>query len=401
MALCSTKLKKMCSPPCIWKKNKGCKNICPTGKKLNPKTGRCKKVEKAKKSEKIFKQKSVIIKCSLNQIPMPDGKKCSDMELIDSGTYGCVMMPPITEKKYIIKNDIQYEDRENDDISKLYKGGYKEYLKELQILKFIQKIDPSNKFTTKLKGAQHLSSDAFDNKDTEVNYCLGNKKQGIYYQIILENGGKKLTDKYQLSYKKFLELFKQFLKGIIKLHKNKIVHRDIKPANVLIKKTKISLIDFGLSCRSKDVYIEKYNHILSYHYPWYPPEFYIASILLRGYPLNSAESILNIMRHEGYFAHSYMPISLQNIYEEGISNFIANIKQNGITKFDDIFTPEIALKADIFPIAHLLSALNKNIIYKNSKQKAFVENLYNRCIDCNPYTRISAEELYNAIVYQM
>ena len=209
-----------------------------------------------------------------------------------------------------------------------------------------------------------------------------------------------MTDRYQLSYKKFLQLFKPFLKGLIKLHSNGIIHRDIKPANVLIKKTKISLIDFGLSCRANDVYKAKHNHVLSYHYPWYPPEFYIAYILLRGYPLNSAESILNIMRHEGYFTHSYMPISLQNIYEEGISNFIGSIKHIGITNFDDIFTPELALKADIFPIAHLISALNKNIIYKNSKQQAFVQYLYNRCIDCNPYTRISAQELYDTIKHE-
>jgi serine/threonine protein kinase len=389
MALCSTKLKKNCSSPCIWKKNEGCRNICQRGKKINPKTGKCKKIDK-----KI----RLIIKCPLNQIPIPDGKKCSDMELIDSGTYGCVMMPPVTEKKYIIKNDIQYEDRANDDISKLYKAGYKEYLKELQILNFIQKIDPSNKFTTKLKGAQHLSSNIFDDIDSNVNYCLRNKKQNIYYQIILENGGKKLTDEYQLSYNKFLELFKPFIKGIIKLHKNGIVHRDIKPANVLIKKTKISLIDFGLSCRSKDVFKEKYNHILSYHYTWYPPEFYIAYILLRGYSLQNSESILHIMKHEGYFTHSYMTLSLQNIYEEGISKFIEDVKQSGITNFDDIFTPELALKSDMFPIAHLISALNKNIIYKNSEQKSFIEYLYNRCIDCNPYTRISSEELYNIII---
>ena len=396
MALCSTKLKKDCSSPCVWKKNKGCRNICPVGKNINPKTGRCKKIEKPK----LQKHTPITIKCSLNQIPMPDGKTCSDMELIDSGTYGCVMMPPVTEKKYIIKNDINYDDRANDDISKLYKAGYKEYLKELQILKFVQKLDPSNKFTTKLKGAQHLSRDVFEDIDTDVNYCLRNKKQNIYYQIILENGGKKLTDKYQLTYSKFLELFKGFIKGVIKLHRNGIVHRDIKPANVLIKKTKMSLIDFGLSCRAKDVFKAKYEHVLSFHYPWYPPEFYIAYILLRGYSLQNAESIIQIMRHEGYFTHSYMSLSLQNIYEEGIYNFIEDVKQSGITNYDDIFTPELALKSDIFPIAHLISALNKNIIYKNSQQKEFIEYIYNRCIDCNPYTRISAEELYDAISYQ-
>lgn len=391
MTSCSKLQKTKCSLPCMWMKDKGCRNSCPKGKILNPATGRCKKAENKKKEKTL----SPYITCQYNQIPMPDGQSCTDIELVDSGTYGCVMTPAIIESKYIVGSDVSYEDRANNDISKIYKSGYKHYKKELEILQFVKKIDPLNKFTTKLKAAQHISSRVFDDKDSEMNYCLSHRKQKTYYQIILENGGNKLTDKYQLSYRKFVELFKPFLKGLIVLHKNNIVHRDIKPANVLIKKTKISLIDFGLSCSAKDVYNAKSMHVLSYHYPWYPPEFYIAGILLHNTP--PLDSILSIMHQEGYFAHSFMTPSLKYIYEYGISKFIASIKTFGYTKFTEIFTPELAMKADVFPIAHLLSALSQNIIFDNSEQKIFIESLYNRCIDCNPYTRISLKDLYDAI----
>lgn len=42
-------------------------------------------------------------------------------------------------------------------------------------------------------------------------------------------------------------LFHQLISGIEYLHKNKIVHRDLKPENILLHKSKIKIVDFGLS----------------------------------------------------------------------------------------------------------------------------------------------------------
>lgn len=404
MVTCASLHKRRCVIPCEWKKGKGCKSICPAGKILNPETSRCKKKPKIKKSidqsSTVSKsvKKTSIIQCPYGLMPTPDNLSCTELHLIDSGASGCVISPPIIDSRYILHNQNQYVDRNNDDIGKIYKSSRGDYKEELHMLKFISKIDPKNTFTTKFKGAQHLSQNTFvDHANTDVQYCLRNSNNN-YYQIILENGGSKLSASYTLSFKKFLKLFEVFSRGLVLLQKYNIVHRDMKPANVLIKRNKISLIDFVLSCPVDEVYVSKYRHILSYHYPWYPPEFYIADIFMRGFAIqSSADFILSIMQNDGYFSHSYMSSEYRQIYEVGITHFFETIKQKGYTKFSQIFTDDIAFKADVFAIAHILIALDKNIDYENEKQQLFVEYLRDRCIDCNPFTRISMKELHSII----
>lgn len=339
--------------------------------------------------------------CPINQVLTPDKKKCKELKLNDSGTYGCIITPPIIEDRYIIKNDIKYTQSNNNDIAKIYKTGSKEYKKELKILKKIQKIDPNNIFTIKLKGAQTISSNVLNNNN-EITSCLNNNNVKYYYQIILENGGQNLKFDLNIKYKKFIKLFKKFIKGLVILQKHNLVHRDIKPANVLIKEDKISLIDFGLCCKTDDVYKSTSRYVLSYHYPYYPPEFYIASLCVyegeKGLDISKIiERSYETMIKDRYFDHSYMTPELKKTYENGIKDFINDIKLKKLTKYNDIFTKKIALKADVFPLSQLLATIYNKIKYNNINEKAFIYNIYTKCIECNPYKRISMQELYDIL----
>ena len=441
MVACSSMKKNTCVSPCEWVRGKGCKSICPRGKILNPATDRCKKVKadaakkecppgkeynpvtKRCKKIKTTRQKDTFvkptyvaktvkqspIKCPHDLMSTVDNKSCVELELIDSGTAGCVITPSIIEQIYIIHTDIEYENPDNNDIAKIYKSGYDDYKMELDVLKFVQKIDPQHIFTTQLKAANHLSSDVFlYHSNDRVRSCLGNLPLSTYYQIVLDNGGKKLSTSYELTFKKFLHLFETFMQGLVLMQQHNIVHRDMKPANVLIKRDKISLIDFGLACLASDVYKSKNDYILSYHYPWYPPEFYVAHTIMEymkdGYHIpeivHNSNTILEYMTDDDYFEQSYMTSTYKEMYKRGIQMFLTTIKQQGYTEYKQIFTTEMALKADVFPIGHLLIALDKNIIYDNGNQQTFVEQLRDRCLDCNPYTRISMQEIHDAVKKQ-
>jgi len=419
---CSKKRKNAClSPQCEWVTGKGCRtNVnhkeCPAGKEYNPYTKRCRKPcppgkEYNPETKRCRKNRSIPqitlppitpIKdiCPDGKVMKPDKSGCKSIKFISSGTYGCVITPPIFEEKYIIKEDIPYLDRANDDISKIYKSKLKHYEKELEILEKVEQIDPHHKFTIKLKGAQHISGNALVGNRRLMRCLESNRSE--YYQIILENGGKELFGKYEITFPNFLNLFKTFLEGMVILQNNKIVHRDIKPENVLITRKKLNLIDFGLYCYTSEVFREENEIFLNYKYPYYPPEFYVAYILLyyrNRYDGDIVEfhhylnKVYGIMEKNRYFNQSYMNPQLRQTYISGVIGFIADIKMRRYKSYDEVFNEEMALKTDIFPLGRLITALNKNIVFSDQSEKDFVDKLYIACSHCNPYRRATLKDL--------
>ena len=414
MAGCSKLRKSQCNTKkCMWIIGKRCRKKaatvfkCPRTLEYNSETKKCSKIKIKQilvESSKKSSSRLPILKCPPGELLLPDESLCKSIDFVGSGSFGCVITPPVFSKEYIIHEDIPYTNRANDDISKIFKKKQKHYEKELSILKKIQQIDPENKFTAKLKGAQHISPDALQG-NSKLQQCLKNASN-TYYQIILENGGKQLDAVYSIKYKDFLRLFTTFLEGMLSLQKKKLIHRDIKPLNVLITPTKINLIDWGLYCYAKELFDAKNEHVLAYEYPYYPPEFYVAYILLHYKDIVDGnqqvfhtylDKILPTMIHKGYFKHSYITQPLFMIYYKGVAAFINAIKQRGYSSYAEVFNEDLAYKTDVFPIAHLLEALDNNMIYSNHAQKDFVHELYKKCIDCNPYTRISFQELHKIV----
>jgi len=325
-----------------------------------------------------------------------------NIKLLDSGTYGCVISPPISDEKSIIEEYISYKNKDDNDVAKLYKKGVDSFQKELQQFVIIRKIDPNSKFTPKLKGALKIN----DKELTESNIisCLNNNK--LIYQIILENAGEKINTKFKISYQQFLLIFKEFLEGMIKMQKEGLVHRDIKPANVLFNGRRLNLIDFGMMCNKEDVYSKKSMSILSFKYPFYPPEFYVAYIFRMNINndndniefTENIDNVYGMMVRSQYFAfiNKYIKGEDFNKFKLGIKDFLSDIKKS-YTKYSDIFNSDLALKSDIYPLSFIISALNKNITFNEHSQKHFIDLLFRSCFEPNPLKRVTLEDLYELV----
>ena len=336
-----------------------------------------------------------------------------DRFVVSSGSYGCVVHPPVT--KDIVQDIAPYTDKNKGDVSKIFKGKKKDFTSEVKFLKKIEEIDPKSEFTTKFKGANEVKNTFLSNNNVfksnigNPSVCLG-KKKNSYFQIILEYGGVPVNiHEGKLDYKKFLQLFRKFLKGMTNLQRQNIVHRDIKPPNVLINNNKISLIDFGLSIDAHDVYKVTNIDILSYkQYIYYPPEFFIAAIMIQNKNMFEEnfekmkyhlKRIIYYLEKDDYFNREDYNHNNQflTFTMKGIQDFAENIIHNRYSKINDIFTDDIALKSDVYSIAHIIVVFHNLIDYKSNDQKKFVEEIFTNCINANPYNRISMNDLFEKV----
>lgn len=221
-------------------------------------------------------------------------------EILGKGTYGYAIKPPLNLENINKEDDketfIEYINKEPNDIGKIFiiDNGEEDYIyrEELKELKIIKEIDKNNIFTVPLKGAikGYINDENYDKTMLNKLYksIKHEKKHTNIYQIIQGNGGYELKDsvfeKYKenpITYIKFLNIFDNFLSGMLLLQKANKIHRDIKPSNVLFNGEKINLIDFGLTIDSKNLYsYSKDNtYIMKHIYIFFPPEYYICGYL--------------------------------------------------------------------------------------------------------------------------
>jgi serine/threonine protein kinase len=386
------------------------------------KQGSKKDSEKKQGSKMDSEKKSSSIKSS--SFSSPEKHK-----LLDSGTYGCVVMPPFDNKHVVHKVIMPYKNKQSSDIAKIFKRGENDFNEEVKLIEKIEKIDPKNKFTTKMKGSMIINGKKVDDENIQI--CLIDKKvfdtyqtivadteymNNHYYQLILENGGVRTDKTYSLTYPEFVSKFKVFIQGMLRLQEQNLVHLDIKPANVLISDKKINLIDFGLMSEFDELFTEQFQHILEYSkgYIYYPPEFYLAHLYLELYNfIPSQPTILNLwtgrnrIELETFLEKSIINrnVKLKQQYEKGIQehyDIIAKKIEDGVIEISELFPKEIAMKADVYSISYIITALNKNITFSNNDaektmQQEFIDKIHEKCFESNPYKRITMKELYDLI----
>ncbi len=324
------------------------------------------------------------------------------------------MHPAITSN--IIKEYLEYSIIDDIDVSKIFKKDNKiEFHNELNILMKIRNIPDYIFFTTAIKSASKFKyKNIYYHKNIDIEYS---KYDDNVYQIIFEYGGTPINKiNYNISFSKFLQYFKQLLKGVKSLQDNNIVHRDIKPTNCLITDKKLNLIDFGLACDVNNVYKNDKDteFILSYMYMYHPPEFYIIHLLYKQQKIcddfiKNLDNVFNNLLPDNidkfYYEHYYRYFFNEpyNIfaYKKAFHKFYTDIKDKNIKKIEDILTIDFAFKTDIFSLSFILKSLKSHIIFNNIHQRQTFNILYYMMYALNPYDRCNINEIidYIEIIY--
>ena len=317
-------------------------------------------------------------------------------KIIGKGVYGCVVQPPI--KSNIKETYIEYNDIKRNDVGKLFKNSTtnrEDFMAELDNIELTNLFDPNGVFTVKTKGANVLKS---ENIDSQIRNCLDVYHNENVYQIILENGGVPLEQmkNRSLSFQKFVKLMKTFIDGFTKMQEFGLCHRDIKPDNILITDDKISLIDFGVSDELRNVYSIKSRRVLSHISQIYPPEFYIASILLE-FQTNKTQfqeallDVIPLMETDGYFETLFQEKHIDTAKQE-INNFISTIRESNYD-YSDVFNSEMAKKCDIYSLFSVFEEMSQKVIIVNNIQQRQLKTLVIMCQEPNPYERASLQDI--------
>lgn len=192
--------------------------------------------------------------------------------LIGEGNYGCVFKPHV-------KCDGQ-KTKHKKAVGKVF-VDQKEFENEMNINGVVDSIDPHHEFSIPLVDSCEVKR--FTKKD-QAKGCslilndLDKYSLTHYHQLIYKDGGKDvktiLAQKGSLSrFSKMMKAMAPIFVGIQKLIEKGYVHQDIKPHNLLYDGSKLHLIDFGLLKPGTHIFQKNNAHVLSYDYPYYPPEF--------------------------------------------------------------------------------------------------------------------------------
>ena len=332
-------------------------------------------------------------------------------QIIGSGNYSVVLRPEIQE---VSKIYLEYSDKDESDIVKVFKSGNKDvFAKELTFLLKIKNIPCYTSFTVPIKGASKFDIAELKYFDTNLLSkldVLSHNHDKELYQIIFGYGGIELTKiTYNIKFMNFLMYVRGLLLGIQKLQEENIVHRDIKPSNVLITEYQMNLIDYGLACDVKECYgNDDADFVLSYMYMYHPPEFYIAHLLHESMKTNEDFSAclditfqnmttysqeLKIYYEEHYYRYHNLEVYNIFSYRQAFKEFYEQIKNKSINSFQELFTDEMAFKADVYSVSYILKTLKKHIIFDNVFQRQIFNTLYEMMFELNPFKRASVSEL--------
>ena len=106
------------------------------------------------------------------------------------------------------------------------------------------------------------------------------------WQLVMPYGGIDIDyalekRKNKISVHSLAKMIMPIFEAVVLLNKKREVHQDIKVENVLVHKSKAILIDFSLMLPYSKIYtLSNYNKLKRKYKP-YPPEYYLASLMIK------------------------------------------------------------------------------------------------------------------------
>ena len=306
-------------------------------------------------------------------------------KLIGSGTYGCVVSPPITTNIVEIKKP--YKKKVKDDVGKLFKTTHdviREVIKEFTAYKTaVETIEHYDKIVPKIKGYNLISNI----NNSEINECLFNYQNDKHiHQLIYENAGTTFHNypNNQLNYKMFKKMLKKFFIYFSYYVKAGKIHCDITENNIMIKGNRILLIDFGLEKQQKTIFDKKYSNFFKHKYPYFSPEYrllYLKKLVNTKANINFGFSNFKDLMDDKYGTFDIMT-------KEYILAEIGSLFNNFSTDSN---------KIDIFSIGVNLYLIRDKIIFDTTQELNTYNYLIKKMIEPNHKKRFSISDIIKYI----
>jgi len=301
---------------------------------------------------------------------------------IEKGTYGCVIKPSIPCKKY-----------HKDSVSKIF---HKEefYQEESLITDIMKEIDPKGKYI--LKKIDECKVRTMEKSDRKS--CKYSEAEFPKYQIVYEYGGinlDKFSDK-DFDVKSILPGIYNLTSGLVLLEKHRMCHRDIKETNILCKNNLFYLIDVGLALSYDRVYDEDQDYVLRYNYCYYPPEFKIYYNMKNAYnKLSSVDNIEQFIQRDVKLNYVKSGIVYDtNLIDNAIASVMKNFSNIDMLK---LMMMKNANKIDVFSLGMVLMNLLLKSNNKYMETKMGLLKILDKCVELNPYKRISPKEFHKRV----
>ena len=234
--------------------------------------------------------------------------------LLGTGSYGCVMGPPVRcQGETDVNNN-------NAVVGKIFRS-VKDFNKEKSRNKQISKIDPGNEFTLPVLGDCSVPIKNFTKEDEpeKCSWIATHGKRSLK-QIMYKHGGVDITSMLKhvedggLWLDSLAPLMRPLFKGIAVMNEKRLVHFDIKIDNLMYNKydAKFYIIDFGLLTPVAHVYTrDRFRAYWKYDYQWYPPEFKLFHLLRK-----DALSYYTVETFMNFFAPNMHYVRLEKLPNE-------------------------------------------------------------------------------------